>query len=129
MACRCVNSVGDREQLLSALAQVNLQEVGEQAMSVAEMTASEVQHLAKAERADALGYGPDVVRLHRAAAERDNAQAKRQIQATIARLEERVRRDDWADLSMRVKQAFDQHDGLALVEEARAHIRDAVYEM
>jgi hypothetical protein len=82
----------------------------------------------KAERAEHLGVGADVAALYRRAAEREDARARRQILAVINRLDERTSSDDWNDLTRRMREHFDEHDGRAAVDDARDRWRLALFE-
>jgi hypothetical protein len=66
---------------------------------------------------------------YRQAADRDRAQGIRNYRAVLARLDERTGLADWRELVDRARQAFEERDGTALVDEARGRLRLAVLDM
>jgi hypothetical protein len=129
MGCACGSQTGlDREPIFRGLEAVGLREVGEQAFAVVPVVESSLRRLRTAERAEALGYGPEMAAAHREAAQRDNRQALRQIRAVIARLDDMVGRDDWRDLSERATGEFMERDGRAVLEESRERLRLSLLE-
>jgi hypothetical protein len=131
MACHCCEKTGGataRQQVDDLLESVNFRDIAEQANSVLETLGNASRQLKKAERAEHLGLGADVAALYRRAAEREDTRARRQMQAVIDRLDERTRSDDWNDLTGRMRQHFDEHDGRAAVDDARDRWRLVLFE-
>jgi hypothetical protein len=128
--CTCGKHLGEsqQEESLALLEHVGLREVVEQAIVVPEVMLDLVRHAQKSERAERLELGADVVALHRQAAQREQAQAIRQLRAAIARLDDRVGRDDWDDLVARTRREFDERGGREMLDEARGRFRFAVLE-
>jgi hypothetical protein len=132
VSCNCQKSSDERarqEELFKYLDVIDLRVVGEEATEVPETAASAIRNLNKAERAERLRLGADVANLYRRAAERDRNQAVRQLRAMLRGIDERVRRDDWAELVDRAKKEFDSGEGPALTDEAKDRFRLEVLEM
>jgi hypothetical protein len=130
MSCKCSEVRNGKLEIISnTLDYAELRPAAEQSFAIPPVMATMIGHLEKAERAQRLGFGSDVVALHRNAAERDRTQVGRQIRAVIARLDERTSRDDWPDLVQEVKREFSLRDGQAIVEESKQRFRFAVLDM
>jgi hypothetical protein len=131
MACHCcehTEGAAAQQQVDDLLESVNLRDICEQANSVLETLGNASRQLKKAERAEHLDLGADVTALYRRAAQREDTRARRQIQAVIDRLDERTSSDDWNDLTGRMRQHFDEHDGRAAVDDARDRWRLVLFE-
>lgn len=131
MGCTCEKRRDDDhwEEAFKLLEEPDLRGIAEQAIAVPEATNRAVRHLEKAERAERLSLGSDVAALYRQASDRDRAQGIRNYRAVLARLDERTGRADWSELVDRTRQAFEERDGTALVDEARGRLRLAVLDM
>ena len=131
VCCTCYRREADdtRDEVFKLLEVIDLRSVSEQAAAIPDLMVTVVRHLQKSERTERLGLGADVAQLYREAAERDHAQAIRQLRAVIARLDERTGRDDWGDLVERARREFEEHEGLALVADAKGRLRLAMLEL
>ena len=131
MGCACEKRRDDdhREETFKLLEEADLRGIAEQAVAIPEATNRAVRHLEKAERAERLSLGNDVAALYRQAADRDRAQGIRNYRAVLARIDERTGRADWRELADRTRQAFEERDGTALVDEARGRMRLAALDM
>src|SRR5690242_9097281 len=130
MGCTCEKRRDDyREETFKLLEEADLRGIAEQAVATPEATNRAVRHLEKAERAERLSLGSDVAALYRQAADRDRAQGIRNYRAVLARIDERTGRADWGELVDGARQAFEERDGAALVDEARGRLRLAVLDM
>ncbi len=110
---------GETLQLLHT----DLGEIAGQVLLVRDVVASSVATLDRADKAAALGFGDDVVRMYRSEGERDNRQAKRQYRHLLERIDARTSADDWANLVARSREGFEQRDGRASVDDARDTVR------
>jgi hypothetical protein len=128
VGCRCGDPSDSSGRLQRLLESLDLFDLFDQLGLVCQAVMSAERSLDKADRAEALGLGPQVAELHRAAAQRDNRQAARQLRASLQRLEERVGRDDWAELDRSFRTSFEEHDGPAVIDETKARVRMALYE-
>jgi hypothetical protein len=115
MACGC-----GRGNAVEPAAQKNLDEIANsigfleifnQAQGVAAVSALANGYLQKAQRAESLGFGADVSSMYEQAAAREANQAVRQIDAVIARIDNRTAQPDWDETLSQVQQAFQEHDG------------------
>jgi hypothetical protein len=127
--CSCCSTNEEAaNRRLSLLESIDFKAVGEQALAVASVADLAVRSLTKVERAQELGLGHDVIALHRKAAERNNNQARRQIVAARAALEERTSRPDFPELTERLRVAFDERDGGTILDESRDQIVLTLFE-
>lgn len=124
MACGCATrDVAAEAKVLELFATAGLREIVEQTQEANRVMIESIRHLDKADRAAALGFGEDVVALHRSAGERANRWCRRQFRTVIEAIDNRVGRDDWSDLVARAQHEFDAHDGRLQLEDAAAEIR------
>lgn len=124
MACGCATrDVAAEAKVLELFATAGLREIVEQTQEANRVMIESIRHLDKADRAAALGFGEDVVALHRSAGERANRWCRRQFRTVIAAIDNRVGRDDWSDLVARAQHEFDAHEGRLQLEDAAAEIR------
>ena len=128
MECRCGAASTTLEEFSHLLRGIDLFDLFEQLDLVRRSIVTMEHRLRKAERVDSLGLGAQVADLHRAAADRDNHQAARQLNASLLRLEDRVGRRDWAELVSSFRASFAEHDGPTVLAEMKARVRLAVYE-
>jgi hypothetical protein len=117
MGCTCERRRDDdhKETAFKLLEEVDFRAIAEQAVVAPEASNRAVRYLEKAERAERLSLGRDVAALYRQAADRERAQGIRNYRAVLARLDERVSREDWGELLSRARLAFQDRDGAALV--------------
>src|SRR5262249_26812053 len=80
-------------------------------------------HLVRAERADILGFGDAVARVHRDAAMRCNRRARQQLGYVIERIDARRQSDDWAAMVKDAQVAFREHNGQERLDDAREDLR------
>jgi hypothetical protein len=130
MACGCATRDGAirdvaraEAKVLDLLTTAGLREIVEQTQEANRVMIESIRHLDKADRAAALGFGEDVVALHRSAGERANRWCRRQFGTVIEAIDNRVGRDDWSDLVARAQHEFDAHEGRQQLEDAAAEIR------
>lgn len=133
MGCGCAgNHAPSAEDAARKSAEVldraGLRGIFEQARTASAVASGALEQLARAERADALEFGEDVVRLHRDRAQRENRRATRQFAALIDRIDARRRDDDWRELSARFQSQFGEHDGEENLGDARADVRTLLLE-
>ena len=128
MECRCGVASEASEQIADILRSVDLFDLFEQLDQVCHSIVAMEQRLRAAERADALGLGSQVAELHRAAADRENRHAARQLSASLLRLESRLNNGDWAELNSTFRASFIEHEGPTVVAEVKARFRMALYE-
>src|SRR4051794_27540622 len=98
MECRCGAASATSEEFSHLLRDIDLLDLFEQLDLARRSIVPRERGMRKAELVAALGLGAQVAAPHRAAADRDNAQAGRQLDAGLLRLENRVGRGDWAEL-------------------------------
>jgi hypothetical protein len=124
MACDCATrDVAAEAKVLDLFATAGLREIVEQTQEANRVMIESIRHLDKADRAAALGFGEDVVALHRSAGERANRWCRRQFGTVIEAIDNRVGRDDWSDLVARTQHEFDAHEGRLQLEDAAAELR------
>jgi hypothetical protein len=131
VGCNCAESLhgGEREErVLSVLGQGGLREIGEETLSIRPVIADFRRALDKAGRAAALNLGDQVIQLQADDGERANRQARRQMRHLIERIDERMNRDDWPELSERSRVAFDERSGREVIADTGAHLRKFIYE-
>jgi hypothetical protein len=130
MTCSCATSNKDAEARVNdLLATAGLRGIVDQARDANRVMTESIGHLEKADRAAALGFGEDVVALHRSAGERANRRCRRQFAAVIEAIDDRVSRDDWADVVVKARQEYEAHEGPQLLEDARADTRAALLDV
>ena len=121
MGCDCAKTSVDRrepeERVLGLLEEGGLREIGEQTISIRAVMADSVRAFDKAGRAAALNLGDQVIQLHNDDGERANRQLRTQIRHLIERIDERMNRDDWGELSERLRVTFDEQDGRGLIDD------------
>jgi hypothetical protein len=124
MACDCATrDVAAEAKVLDLFATAGLREIVEQTQEANRVMIESIRHLDKADRAAALGFGEDVVALHRSAGERANRWCRQQFETVIEAIDNRVGRDDWSDLVARTQHEFDAHEGRLQLEDAAAELR------
>jgi hypothetical protein len=128
MECRCGAASATSEEFSHLLRDIDLLDLFEQLDLARRSIVTMERRMRKAELVDALGLGAQVADLHRAAADRDNAQAARQLDASLLRLEDRVGRGDWAELITSFRASFVEHDGPTVLADVKARVRLALYE-
>ena len=132
MGCDCAKTSVDRrepeERVLGLLEEGGLREIGEQTISIRAVMADSVRAFDKAGRAAALNLGDQVIQLHNDDGERANRQLRTQIRHLIERIDERMNRDDWGELSERLRVTFDEQDGRGLIDDWGAQIRMSLFE-
>lgn len=135
MACGCGGTAGsarldyDYEEAFQQLDGLGCREIVRAALELRKAMARPVTQMEKAERAKRLALGDDVVALYTRAAESDRASAIRQFRGVIARVDERVSRDDWFVLAQRVDQELVGRNVRALIDEGKERFRLAALEM
>lgn len=121
MSCGCSQADGAAERRHGeVLERAGLREIVEQGHSALEEGARALGHLARAERAEALGFGADVARIHRDAAVRGNRRARQQLGFLIERIDARRKADDWPGLVKQTEASFGEHGGKERLDDARA---------
>jgi hypothetical protein len=124
VACGCATRDVEAEaKVLDMFATAGLREIVERTQEANRVMIESIRHLDKADRAAALGFGEDVVALHRSAGERANRWCRRQFGTVIEAIDNRVGRDDWSDLVARAQHEFDAHEGRLQLEDAAAELR------
>jgi hypothetical protein len=124
MTCSCGTSDKDAEaRVYDLFATAGLREIVENTQGANRVMAESIRHLEKADRAAALGYGEEIVALHRSAGERANRRCRRQFSTVIEAIDDRVSRDDWEDLVANLQREYETHDGPQQLEDARADFR------
>jgi hypothetical protein len=130
MTCSCGTRDRDAEAKVGdLLATAGLREMFEQTQDANRVMTESIRHLEKADRAAALGYGEDVVALHRSAGERENRRCRRQFSAIIEAIDDRVSRNDWSDFVAKARHEYETHEGPQQLEDARADCRAALLDM
>lgn len=135
MACGCGGrsatgyQSNDYEEAFQHLDGLGCREIVRAALELRESMVRPVTQMEKAERAKRLAMGKDIVRLYTRAAETDRASAIRQFRGVIARVEERINREDWSELVQRVDREFVAKDRRALIDEGKARFRLAALDM
>lgn len=123
MTCQCGANDRDAEaKVYDLLATAGLRGIAEQTLGANRVMAESIRHLQKADRAAVLGYGQEVVTLHRSAGERANRMWRRQYNAVIQAIDERISKDDWPELVANARREYDVHDGPQL-EDSRADFK------
>src|SRR3954451_2820225 len=126
--CGNAEDLAALEEMWTVLEPIDFREIAEQArLATADYCGDGASHR-KADRAEQLGLGGDVAALYRAAAERDDAQVRRQVAATLARLDDRTSRDDWGPLVRRMQQDFEERGQRTVVEEVQGRFRMHIFE-
>jgi hypothetical protein len=129
MSCSCGGSaVAERDRVAGIFEELDLRRFFEQAERSAQPGFDAARHLDKADRAAALDLGGEVVAMHRAAAERSNRMAQRELRAALNLLDERMARGDWAQIVDRSRANWNENDGATAAEDFRQALRQAIYE-
>jgi len=128
MSCGCRKSdeIGHHEAQRQAddlLERAGLREIVAQGRSAIDEGSRALGHLARAERAKVIGFGDDVVRMHRDAAVRCNRRARDQLGFVIQRMEDRRQKDDWSGIVEEAQAGFQEHGGRDGIEDAREEFR------
>jgi hypothetical protein len=124
MSCRCGNSNREAEaKVFELLATAGLRDIAERTLNANQIMGESIRHLRKADRAAVLGYGPEIVALHRDAGVRANRACRRQFAGVIELIDERVNEADWAGLVNDIRREFDAHDGAQQLADAREDFR------
>jgi hypothetical protein len=124
MGCGCSQADGEAERRQGeVLEHAGLREIVEQGHSALEEGAKALGHLARAERAQTLGFGDDVARMHRDAAVRGNRRAGQQLGFLIERIDARRNADDWPGLVKHTEASFGEHQGKERLDDARADFK------
>jgi hypothetical protein len=124
MSCGCKQTDDDSQrQYDEVLEHAGLREIVEQGRSAFATASTALSHLARAERAQVLGFGDDVARMHRDVATRNNRRACEQFGFLIQGIEARTKADDWAGIVKEAEAGFREHGGRERLEDARAEIR------
>lgn len=128
----CCSGTNDKDaaaNVYGVLATAGLREIVQQTQDANQVMAESIRHLEKADRAAALGYGQDIVQLHRSAGERANRLCRRQFSSVIEAIDERVSRDDWLDLVANARHEYDVREGRQLLEDAKAEVRATLLDL
>lgn len=121
MGCGCSQANGEPERRYGeVLEHAGLREIVDQGHSALEEGAKALGHLVRAERAETLGFGDDVARMHRDAAVRSNRRARQQFEFLIERIDARRKADDWPGLVKQAGASFGEHGGRERLDDARA---------
>lgn len=124
MSCVCRQADDHAERRAGeVLEHAGLGEIVEQGRGAVEEASRALNHLARAERAVALGFGEDVARMHRDAAIRSNQRARQQFGFLVERIDARRQADDWAGIVERAETSFRERDGSQRLQDARADVR------
>jgi hypothetical protein len=130
MTCSCGTNERDAEARVADLfATAGLREIVQQTRDANQVMTESIRQLEKADRAAALGYGEDVVALHRSAGERANRRCRRQFRAVIEAIDDRVSRDDWSDFVAKTQHEYETHEGPQQLEDGRADCRAVLLDM
>ena len=107
MSCGCKTSDADAQRKTDeVLDHVGLREIVDQGHGALSEASDALSHIARAERAEALGFGDDVVRMHSDLATRSNRRACQQLEFLLQRIDARRQADDWKELVERVEGSF-----------------------
>lgn len=129
MSCGCKQADdGAQRRFDEVLERGGLRDIVEQGRGALDEDSRALTHLIRAERADILGFGDDVARMHRDAATRSNRRAQQQLGFLIERIDARREADDWADIVKNAEAAFGEHGGQERLEDARAELRTHLLE-
>lgn len=121
MGCGCSQTDGETERRHGeVLERAGLAEIVEQGHSALGEGARALGHLGRAERAEVLGFGADVARMHRDAADRGNRRARQQLGALIERIDARRKAEDWPGLAKQTEASFAEHAGTERLADGRA---------
>jgi hypothetical protein len=116
-------------KIYDLLGTAGLRDIVEQANNANRVMAESFRHLGKADRAVALGYGPEVIAIHQSAGERANRRSRRQFASVIEAIDERLSRDDWPDRVANSRHEYEVHQGREQLEDARADFRAALLDL
>jgi|GEM_PF-5338773 len=101
-----------------------MKEVIEQGQEVIAEAGRALEHLNRADRAQVLGFGAEVARMHHDAAVRSNHRAREQAQTVIDRINHVLDDEGWRSTHLeRVRTAFKERGGAKKLEDARADVR------
>ncbi len=90
MSCGCKTSDADAQRKTDeVLDHVGLREIVDQGHGALAEASDALSHIARAERAEALGFGEDVVRMHSDLATRSNRRACQQLEFLLQRIDAR----------------------------------------
>ncbi len=129
MGCSCSDHAGhmqNREDTLKArelFGSLGLNEIVEQGREAIVEAGRALDQLNRAERATALGFERAVAGIYHGAAKRSNQRAQEQIQAVLARIDNRITEADWKGTVDRVRNAFNERDGASKLANLRDDIR------
>jgi hypothetical protein len=131
--CGCKSSCekddkGARDTALDLLEPIGWRDIGQRTLDIYPVIARSHRYLRKAERAEALGLGSEVASLHRRAAERENRQARRLIRSAQEGLRNRVRQEDWQQVSRQLDEAYREQGGEEAFQDMRARLIEWLYE-
>lgn len=126
MTCGCstrgLMDKSSRDQIDEIGDALGLKEIFNQAQEVFTTTATGNMYSQRARRAEDLGFGKKVSNVHKTAAKREFEQAIRQIDATLARIDNRTSQPDWSGILRGTRQAFSDNDGESRVSEFKERL-------
>jgi hypothetical protein len=93
--CGTVDKDEARRLWMTTFEAIGFREIAEQTLGLQAVVSASVRYLRKAERAGVLGLAPGIVAMDRAAAERENRQAARQVRAVQERLRHQLNRPEF----------------------------------
>jgi hypothetical protein len=128
MGCSCSKHAGhqhgeDVQKARDLVGSLGLVEIVEQGREAIAEAGRALDHLNRAERAAALGFGRAVSDMYRDAAKRSNRRAQEQMQTVLARIDNRVTEADWKGIVDRVRHAFNERGGVSKLANLRDEIR------
>jgi hypothetical protein len=131
MGCSCSSHSNDKSMQASQdqakvdalLESVGLREIIEQGRQVFDEAGRTLSHVNRSERAQALGFGPDLTSAHSAAATRSNSRTTGQASIVIARIDHRIHQKDWQGNVDRVRVAYKDHGGAEKLKDLRADVQ------
>jgi len=131
MSCGCEGRrTGEdaKRQEDEVLERGGLRDIVEQGRGALDAGSTALTHLIKAERAEALGLGSDVVKMHRSSAERHNRRTSQQFGILAERIDARRMAGDWAALVKDTREGFRDHGGREALADAREEYRVWLFE-
>ena len=129
MGCSCSDHAGhmqdreDTQKVRELFGSLGFKEIIEQGRDAIVEAGRALDHLNRAERTTVLGFDRAVADIYGDAAKRSNKRAQEQIEAVLARIDNRINEADWKGTVERVRNTFNERDGASKLANLRDEIR------
>lgn len=126
--CCTVDKDEARRMWMTTFERIGFREIAEQTLGLQAVVSASVHHLRKAERAEVLGLGQHVVAMSRAAAERENRQAARQVRAVQERLRHQLKEPAFTKQGPELDETIRSEEGRNVLRDMGARWIEWTYE-